>query len=399
MTLRDTTDSEPFAEYESLRATGARWDPVLEAWLVTSYTGCLAVLSDKTRFRHPYAETADENMRELEGRRQLTMLHGDEHERVRRFWLDALAPTQVAAWRSTLIRPIVDATIGRLRPSGAAELAEELCEQVPVRVIAAVMGLPWDDDSWIAQCKHLMAAKVAFLEGRDRDHDGRLARDGAAAIQELNELLRPYVAERRDAIGSDLISALWREGPRLLPDWGEQDVVDNVQGTFFGGADTTSHLLANGLFTLLTDPPLQDRLRDLDTDTINHFAEEILRLYGAVQFRPRLATTETNLDGAAIRPADPIYAVTSAANRDPAKYACSEALDLERRAPRRHLAFGFGERSCVGHALARQELREVVAAVLTQLPDVRLDPDGEPPSFRGFLLRSFRPLPVLFTAG
>ena len=61
-----------------------------------------------------------------------------------------------------------------------------------------------------------------------------------------------------------------------------------------------------------------------------------------------------------------------------------------------NLAFGFGPRSCAGAALARGELQETVAKVLERMPNLRLDPEAEPPRFEGFLLRSYRPLHALF---
>ena len=84
------------------------------------------------------------------------------------------------------------------------------------------------------------------------------------------------------------------------------------------------------------------------------------------------------------------------ANRDPARFGCPAQIDLERDSWRDHLAFSVGPRTCAGAALARAEVQEAVAKSLEWLPNLRLDPDAEPPRFKGFTLRSFRPLHARF---
>ena len=94
---------------------------------------------------------------------------------------------------------------------------------------------------------------------------------------------------------------------------------------------------------------------------------------------------------------DMAIAINLSANRDPSKYACPAEIDLDRPAPRDHLSFYAGPRSCTGQALARAELEEVTTMVLEQLADLRLDPDAEPPEYRELLMRRWAPLHVRFT--
>jgi cytochrome P450 len=73
------------------------------------------------------------------------------------------------------------------------------------------------------------------------------------------------------------------------------------------------------------------------------------------------------------------------ANRDPAVFADPDRYDLH-RSDRRHLAFASGPHVCVGVHLARLEAREALAAALSELPDLRLDP-GRPAEVRGLVFR------------
>jgi cytochrome P450 len=169
-----------------------------------------------------------------------------------------------------------------------------------------------------------------------------------------------------------------------------------VSGTFFAGTDTTTHAVANAFYLLLTVPGLQEELRSGGKDVVASFSEEVLRLYGSVHFRFRIANVDTELAGVPIAEGDFLYALVIGANRDPVRYPDPWEVELHRRSPRDHLAFSFGPRTCAGAQLARAEIQEIVTAVLERLPNLRVDPDAEPPQFRGFLLRSFRPLHALF---
>jgi cytochrome P450 len=80
-----------------------------------------------------------------------------------------------------------------------------------------------------------------------------------------------------------------------------------------------------------------------------------------------------------------------AANRDPAQFAAPETMDL-RRAPNKHLAFGFGIHQCAGLSLARLEGRIAIGRFLQRFPDFRLTAAplrGGRARFRGFLSAPF----------
>ena len=62
------------------------------------------------------------------------------------------------------------------------------------------------------------------------------------------------------------------------------------------------------------------------------------------------------------------------------------------------MAFGTGQHQCLGMHLARLELRVGLDAILDRLPNLRLDPDAEPPLIQGLAFRGPTTLPVLFDA-
>ena len=65
-----------------------------------------------------------------------------------------------------------------------------------------------------------------------------------------------------------------------------------------------------------------------------------------------------------------------------------------RSSPR--LAFGGGPHVCLGMHVARAEMIVGISALLDRLPNLRLDPDAEPPTFIGFYERGATAIPVVF---
>jgi cytochrome P450 len=393
-TLRETADREPFDFYERMRtAAPVAWDESMGSWLVTSHAHCKEVQrSEEQAYRHAYLDMGSDVFVEVEGGpRNLLFLPGEDHQRVHRLLLRLLNPNSVEAHRESLVRPLVRSLMDRFDESGPVELAADFAELLPVRVIAALMDLPYRDEEWIEACKHCMDEIAIFLEAFSVDDD-EIVRRAITASKAMNDLLMPYIRERRGGDGEDLISRLWRGGAEALDGWDEIDMRANVRIIFFGGSDTTTHVLANSFYVLMTDRELAASVRAGGAETIGRFVEEALRLYGAIHFRPRVANHDVELGGCPITAGQRLLTVNLAANRDPEHYPSPDDVRLDRPAPRDHLAFHSGPRTCIGAALARVELQESIAAFLERFPDARLDPNAEPPSFRGFLMRSYRPL-------
>ena len=403
--LTSTVGAEPFAYFDRLRAAEpVHWDAELRAWVVTSYEVAKQVMrEDKKTFRHPFADMMTEAMIATQGGpRGRNFQHGETHGRMHRWILAQFHPRHIPAWRKELIRPIADELIGRFAADGHADLALRLADPLPVRVIASLLELPWDDDAWIARCTQLMNAKDEYLQKQGQQEDPRLAEQTIQAMAELNDLLRPFVRDRRAGTSDDFIGQCWKAGPSLLPDWDEQDTLGMVTGMFFAGSDTTAHTLANAFHLMLHDPELTAALRVGGDPAVEAFTEEALRLHGAVQFRLRRANVDTVVGGVPVAKDQTVLNLHAAANRDPAVWECPHEVKLDRAGPvrsRDHLAFSVGPRLCAGAALARAELQETVTAVLDWFPDLRLDERTEQAGERysGFALRSYAPVHATFS--
>src|SRR3954470_15418195 len=126
---RATIDADPYPFYAGLRGDGVRWDDEMGAWLVGSYEAVKEVLlKDDESYAMPdrIGERKLEHARWTGGPRVITLLEGDEHKRMHRWWMQQFSPTRIAEWRASVIRVIVDRAIDRFAARGAVELAAEL---------------------------------------------------------------------------------------------------------------------------------------------------------------------------------------------------------------------------------------------------------------------------------
>jgi cytochrome P450 len=73
-------------------------------------------------------------------------------------------------------------------------------------------------------------------------------------------------------------------------------------------------------------------------------------------------------------------------------------VDLGRRVPRRHVAFGRGIHHCVGAPLARIEARNVISVLLERTSNISLDPEHLPRWVDSFLVRRHQELPLRLQA-
>ena len=160
------------------------------------------------------------------------------------------------------------------------------------------------------------------------------------------------------------------------------------------GHETTTSLVGNGLFTLLSHLEQWAELR-ANHDLVIPAIEEILRYESPVARQPRVITRDTELCGRTLRAGQTAFQMLGAANRDPDQFAEPDRFDIW-RTPNRHLAFGQGIHFCVGAPLSRTEGEIVFRSVLERMPDLRLvdrEPDWDIRKANSRVLNS---LPVAF---
>ena len=126
---------------------------------------------------------------------------------------------------------------------------------------------------------------------------------------------------------------------------------------FVGGSETTTNALAAGVMLLIQHPEVWEQLKSDPEQVPRQLRRGGPAARGPVQGLLREAAEDVELHGVTI----PAGSIVNAPlrGRQPRRAAASSAppsIDLDRKHPRTHLAFGVGTHHCLGAPLARREL-------------------------------------------
>ncbi|MHB1891696.1 MAG: cytochrome P450, partial [Acidimicrobiales bacterium] len=129
------------------------------------------------------------------------------------------------------------------------------------------------------------------------------------------------------------------------------------------------------LYTLLTDTPLEGRVR-ADPSLVPGLVEESLRVSPPVLFIPVGCVRETTVGETGVAAGERVILGTASANRDETVFEEADTFDVERANADKHLTFGFGPHLCIGAELARTTARIALEELFGTFPEgaLTLDP-------------------------
>ncbi|HLW02062.1 MAG TPA: cytochrome P450 [Ktedonobacterales bacterium] len=383
----------PYPLYHRLRSEDpVHWDPFLHKWVVTRYADALIVLHhfsancvltpDQLQAMHLSILTP---LSEVLVRQMLFMDH-PAHGRIRSLASRAFTPRRVEGLRAQ-IQTIIDSLLDAVQDSERMDVIADLAYPLPAKVNAEMLGLPRADWKQLTRWSAVFAEVLGnFQYSPDR------ARHVLRHLEDMSAYFLAAVRECQKHPREGLISALVEaevDGDHLT----EEEVVANAILTMVGGQETTTNLIGNGILTLLRHPDQLEALR-ADLSLMPSAVEELLRYESPSQQTTRLAPEDTPLGEKLIRKGQTVMVVMGAANRDPERFPDPDRLDI-RRQDNRHVAFGWASHFCFGAPLGRLEGQLALSALLSRMPNLRLEPG--PLTWRENLgLRGLTALPVAF---
>ena len=386
--------ADPYPVYHRLRSTDpVHWHEPLQIWVLTRHADVTAMLhnphgsSDRTRSAQAQAPP---ELQELFSFRSNAMHNADppRHTRLRTLVSKAFTPGAVERL-APFIQKEVDAAVNAALARGGMDVINDIAYPLPVTVIAHLLGVPREDRDQLKKWCDDITATLGNVMANLRPEDFHQANQ---STHELNAYFRRIVAERRGRPRDDLLTALARaeeRGDRLT----EAELFANAVLLLSAGHETTTNLIGNGSWALLRFPDQRRRLGQ-DPSLAHTAIEEFLRFESPVQFTPRLLTADVTVGDKTLRAGQLVLLLLGAANRDPARFADPDRLDVGRQ-DNKHVAFGVGPHFCLGAPLARLEGRIVLQTLLRRLPSFRLD--GPEPQYRdNFNLRGLKALMVRF---
>jgi cytochrome P450 len=285
---------------------------------------------------------------------------GSAHDRLRSLVSRAFTPRSVDALRTDAAAMAASA-MAPVVADGGGDLVDVFA-RLAMRVMCRHLGVPDADVDEFAGWADALSPTFGFM----RPDQITAATD---AITALLAYVDDLATRRRKDPGPDLITALLAAedgGDRLT----HEELVAMVANLLVGGHDTTTSQIGCSLVTLLRYSEQSARLAD-DPDMLTSAATETIRFEPSLPLVPR-TTVEALSIGEIEAPADSlVFLCTAAANREASVWDHADSFDVARftrpQVPRL-LSFGAGPHYCLGAALARLTVEEVVRSVVVEPP-------------------------------
>jgi cytochrome P450 len=385
---------DPHQLFEQMRAGQSAREVILprgiKVWLVTRYDDVRTVLTDPTISKNllkalPLLErhTLSDDPQDYEAELALAghMLNTDppDHTRLRSLVNKAFTSRRVerVRWR---VKQAADELLDAIAGHEEVDLLSAYAFPLPTIVICELLGVPDRDKDEFRNLSITMTSAAQTEEMAD------------AAVR-MTAYLNKLVESKRDHPADDLLSALVNPGS-------EEDrlTAEELQSMAFlllvAGHETTVNLISNGVSMLLRNPEQLAALR-ADRSLLPGAVEEFLRYEGPLNIATyRYTTQPLQLSDALIPAGEFVMVSLASANRDRARFADADGLDITRNAGG-HLAFGYGIHYCVGAPLARMEGEIAIGKLLDRFPKLALA--CEPGELRwrpSTLMRGMETLPV-----
>lgn len=311
----------------------------------------------------------------------VTAMDPPDHTRYRRLFQAAFTPKMLDSLRPRF-QAVIDRLMAPFLDRGEADLVQEFALHFPFQFIMDLMDIPA-----VQRATFHRLAMAQMCVTFDYAH-------GVEASRLLGDYLGELVSDRREnGAEDDFVAVLARaevDGDHL-----PQDVlVSFFRQLMNAGGDTSYHGFSNILTAIFTHTDQLEALRQ-DRKLIRQAIEEGMRWGAPIVSIQREPVKDVVLAGVDIPAGAFLQVAIAAASRDETVWDKPDEFNIFRPLSR-HVAFGYGTHVCIGQHLARMELTMALNCVLDRLPNLRLDPDKEPPIIRGITLRGAESVHVKF---
>ncbi len=383
----------PHAVFHQMRAEAPiYWSETWKAWVITRYEDVMTILRQPEAFSsagrvHYLMDALDEDVRStltrLERHYEIGIAHSDppDHTRLRALLNKVFTPRMVENWRPRAAA-VTNALIDEMLTQPDPDLIRDVAYPLPATIIAEMLGASPEDiplfRDWAVDINRLFE-----LGGR---MSAQAAINAQNSLMAMREYIIGLVEARKTQPKDDIVGRLVQAEEKLTID----ELVSTCVTFFVAGHETTTNLISNGMYLLLTHPDQMAKLR-ANQALMSPAVEEMLRFEPSVPRAWRLAISDVVINGQLIEAGALVFPILSAANRDPAHFPNPDVFDIQRE-NNKQLAFGYGIHFCLGAPLARLEGAIAIETLVNRLPNMAL---REQPVWRpDVAVRSLHSLPV-----
>ena len=263
------------------------------------------------------------------------------------------------------IREFTARCLDPLVGSGRFDFVNDLGEQMPMRVIGMLLGIPEEHQRRVA------------------DHGEATLMNEQVDLLATGEVFAEFIDYRTehpsDDIMTDLLTAEFTDETGTVRRLRRDELLMYLTVVATAGAETTTRLIGWAGKTL-ADYPDQRRELAENPGLIPQAVEEILRWEPPALQIARYVSRDVSYYGQTVPEGSAMLMLVGAANRDNRRFPPDgDVFDIHRE-QRSHMTFGAGTHFCMGNALARLEGRIALEEILKRFPEWDVDWANAAPS-------------------
>jgi cytochrome P450 len=395
----------PHAAFAALRALdGLAWNPIDGSptdgfWSVGRLDDVAAVARDAALFSsakgHIQIYTIEEDA--LAARASMIDMDPPEHTHLRRLVSPYFVPRAIQKF-VPVVRRRAAALLDSIVADGGGDWAARVAKPIPIGVICDILGVPPEDQDYMIE---LTDALVGGTSGEPVDPSAygnstplRLLPFNHPAAHALREYARRLGEARRADPRDDLVSQLVSstiDGERL----DDSEFTSFFRLLVFAGNETTRTAIAHMALLMAQFPAQFERVRQ-DRSLVPGAVEEVVRFSTPIYHFRRTATRDTELSGTRIAQGDKVVMWYASANFDERHFTDPLRFEVARPSQPKHVGYGGGVHVCLGAALARLELAELLNEILDR--NLRFDIAAQPKYVRSNFVNGIERIDVRIAA-
>lgn len=290
----------------------------------------------------------------------LLSVEGDDHLRLRRLSGPAFSPRTIEPM-APFFESLANELIDNFQARGECEFMSEFAEPFSARVITGLLGL--EEELWPKVAD--LATKLGYVFSVTIKEDLPMIEEGLLGILDLaKDLIDGREGSDRDDFVGTLVKADV-DGMKIT----EEELLSLISLLIFAGFDTTRNQIGLGMQTF-SEHPDQWELLGKTPDLARAAVEEVMRVNPTITWVSREASVDIEYKDLTIKQGTTIHLLTIPAGSDPRKF---ENIGFDIRADRApHFGFGGGMHHCIGHYVARLDMKEAFKALSRRLPNMKI---------------------------
>ncbi|MCX2964587.1 cytochrome P450 [Gordonia aquimaris] len=382
---------DPYPTYARLRDEApVYYNAEMNFWALAKHSDVRTGFRDCVNLSNAWGVSMDPSSYGPDAHKSMSFLAMDDpkHMRIRKLVSKGFTPRRVNDLTDR-ITALTQQHWDRCLEMGEFDYVEDFAGLLPMDVVSELLGVPEADRAFLRQQSDLLLHR----------EEGVLDIPEAAvyAYIELHKYYTELIAERRNNLGEDLVSALIAaeidddetgEKTSLT----EDEIVGFMVLMVVAGNETTTKLLANALYWAWRNPAELAKVI-ADEDMVPDWTEETLRYDNSTQMVLRKVAADTTFGDITIPEGDRVLLLVGSANRDDEVFDNADRYQIGRDCSQALMSFGMGTHFCLGAHLARLESNIGLSEVVRTIKSVDIDMDRAV-RVHSVNVRGFAQLPV-----